>query len=332
MLTLALALSGALATTSTAASAKPADVAAAVANAGARSEDNVKLDESRKPAEVLNFLGLKKGDQAIDLFGANRYWAEIMAPAVGPKGHVTVWEPTQFTARNWRKSSRRSSRRQATRTSSSRRSKSIALDANSYDFVMLNLNYHDVYWESAKYGVKRMEPDAFVKTVYASVKPGGVVGVIDHVGNPGDTRETVEKYHRIDPAVVKADFENAGFSWKARATCSRTLPTITRCWCSTTRSAERPTASSSSSGSRRIDRKSRGSRSIADTGRTPLHRPGCAGPRLARGCFRAARRRRLARTGAAGVGTDRRPLAQRIEDDRHPVGRRASGDRRCGGS
>ncbi len=96
MLTLALALSGALATTSTVASAKPADVAAAVANAGARSEDNVKLDESRKPAEVLNFLGLKKGDQAIDLFGANRYWAEIMAPAVGPKGHVTVWEPTQF--------------------------------------------------------------------------------------------------------------------------------------------------------------------------------------------------------------------------------------------
>ena len=211
MLTLALALSGALATTSTVASAKPADVAAAVANAGARSEDNVKLDESRKPAEVLNFLGLKKGDQAIDLFGANRYWAEIMAPAVGPKGHVTVWEPTQFYGKELAEKFAAFQQKAGNTHLIVTPFESIALDANSYDFVMLNLNYHDVYWESAKYGVKRMEPDAFVKTVYASVKPGGVVGVIDHVGNPGDTRETVEKYHRIDPAVVKADFENAGF-------------------------------------------------------------------------------------------------------------------------
>ena len=57
-----------------------------------------------------------------------------------------------------------------------------------------------------------MEPDAWLKTVYAAMKPGGIVGVIDHVAKPGgDTRETVEKLHRIDPAVVKADFERAGF-------------------------------------------------------------------------------------------------------------------------
>ena len=42
--------------------------------------------KARKPAEVLNFLGLKQGMRVIDMFGGNRYWAEIMAPAVGPKG------------------------------------------------------------------------------------------------------------------------------------------------------------------------------------------------------------------------------------------------------
>jgi len=35
--------------------------------------------------------------------------------------------------------------------------------------------------------------------------------VIDHVGAPGDTRSTVDKLHRIDPGVVRADFERAGF-------------------------------------------------------------------------------------------------------------------------
>jgi len=43
------------------------------------------------------------------------------------------------------------------------------------------------------------------------VKPGGIVGIVDHVGPAGDTRATVEKLHRIDPATVKADFAAAGF-------------------------------------------------------------------------------------------------------------------------
>ena len=76
--------------------AEPADVAAAVANAPARSEANLKLDESRKPAELLGFLGLERGMHVIDMFGANRYWAEIIAPAIGPEGRLIVWQPTQF--------------------------------------------------------------------------------------------------------------------------------------------------------------------------------------------------------------------------------------------
>jgi predicted methyltransferase len=57
-----------------------------------------------------------------------------------------------------------------------------------------------------------MDPSAFLKAVYAAMKPGAVIGVIDHVALPNDdVRATVEKYHRIDPEVVKADFKRAGF-------------------------------------------------------------------------------------------------------------------------
>jgi predicted methyltransferase len=42
------------------------------------------------------------------------------------------------------------------------------------------------------------------------MKHGGIVGVIDHVALPGDTRETADKLHRVDPQRVKADFEAAG--------------------------------------------------------------------------------------------------------------------------
>ena len=95
----AVALSFAL--TSTALAAKPTPVAPPVSIAAAvaspsRSPDNVKLDAGRKPAQVLQFLGLRAGMHVLDLFGANAYWAEIASPVVGAKGHVTVWNPTQF--------------------------------------------------------------------------------------------------------------------------------------------------------------------------------------------------------------------------------------------
>jgi len=186
-------------------------IAAAVASP-ARSADNVKMDESRKPAEVLRFLGLKPGMHVLDLFGSNRYWSEIFAPAVGPKGSVLVWEPTQFYSPDSKTAFAAFEAKNPNVSIVSTPFEAPALPRNRFDFVMLNLNYHDTYWKSDKYKIPEMNPAAFLKTVYASMKPGAVIGVIDHVANPNkDTRATVEKYHRIDPNVVKADFKRAGF-------------------------------------------------------------------------------------------------------------------------
>ena len=192
--------------------ASPAPSVAAAVAAPGRSADNVKLDASRKPAEVLNFLGLKPGMKMIDLFGANAYWAEIAAPVVGPKGHVLVWEPTQFYNDKTKATFAEFMAKNPNVTIVATAFEAPELPKNYADFVMLNLNYHDTYWQSEKYKIRRMEPAAFLKTVYDAMKPGGVIGVIDHAASAGgDTRDVVEKLHRIDPAVVKADFERAGF-------------------------------------------------------------------------------------------------------------------------
>jgi predicted methyltransferase len=189
----------------------PANVAAAVAAPG-RSADNVKLDESRKPAQVLEFLGLKPGMQVLDPFGLNKYWAEITAPAVGPKGHVTVWEPNQFLKDEGKASFDAFAAKQKNVSLVASPFEAPNFAKNAYDFALINLDYHDVYWKSDKYGIPQMDPDAWLKTLYAAMKPGAVVGIIDHVASPNtDTRATVEKLHRIDPEVVKADFKRAGF-------------------------------------------------------------------------------------------------------------------------
>jgi predicted methyltransferase len=187
-----------------------ANIAAAVA-APDRSPDNVKLDESRKPAEVLQFLGLKPGMRVADPVGGNFYWAEITGRAVGPRGHVTVWQPKQFYTQKTYDTYQAVQAKLPNVWLRMSPMESPDIPAGKYDFMLINLDYHDVYWESAKRGIPRMDPDQWLKTVYAAMKPGAIVGVIDHVANPGDTRATVEKLHRIDPEVVKADFKRAGF-------------------------------------------------------------------------------------------------------------------------
>jgi predicted methyltransferase len=148
----------------------------------------------------------------LDLFGGNRYWSEIMAPVVGSKGHVTVWEPTQFYSDKTKAAFEAFEAKTPNVSITVSPFEAPKLAAKSADFVILNDNYHDTYWQNAKFKIPQMDPNAFLKAVYAAMKPGAVIGVIDHVASPNnDTRATVEKYHRIDPNVVKADFKRAGF-------------------------------------------------------------------------------------------------------------------------
>ncbi len=190
----------------------PSSMANAVTAPG-RPADQQKLDASRKPAEVLAFAGLKRGMKVADIMAGAGYYTEIMARAVGPKRRVTAFEPVQFMPTDDKGKVIWSSliTRNPNVTQTAYPFDAFAAPANSFDFTMLHLSYHDLYWESAQYKIPRTDPAAFVTALFRATKPGGIVAVIDHVGASGDTRVVVDKLHRIDPAVVKADFLKAGF-------------------------------------------------------------------------------------------------------------------------
>lgn len=189
----------------------------AVASAN-RAPKAAEMDASRKPAAVLAFLGYKPGMAAADIMTGSGYWAEIMANAGGAKGRVTAYEPNQFyTApaeqKIWAELVARRKDIRFVRYPF----ESFAAAPRSFDFAIINLSYHDLYWESAQYKIPRTDPEAFLRTLFTAIKPGGIVGIIDHAGPGGDTRAVVEKLHRIDPATVKADFERAGFRLEAES-------------------------------------------------------------------------------------------------------------------
>src|SRR5712671_8005867 len=60
--------------------------AAAVLDAADRTESDRKLDAGRKPAEMLDFLGVKPGMKVEDVGAAAGYTTELLARTVGPSG------------------------------------------------------------------------------------------------------------------------------------------------------------------------------------------------------------------------------------------------------
>ncbi len=194
------------------ASAQTDATPAAAQPAPTRTPIEQKLDASRRPAEVLAFFGLKEGDVAAEFLAGGGYYAKVMAPVVGASGKVVAFNPPSFlqsegALRNWADLLAQPDNIELQLKGTS----DFAADDSSFDFAMMHLVYHDVYFESAQYGMLRADPDVFLAKLFRAMKPGGVVGVVDHAGLPGDTRAIVEATHRIDPATVKADFARAGF-------------------------------------------------------------------------------------------------------------------------
>lgn len=176
------------------------------------------LDAGRKPLEVIAFSGVRRGDTVVDVMAGGGYYTRLFADAVGPKGRVIALMPLGYfddprTQPRWDAVIAAHPNASLVKGNMAE----VALP-QGIDLTMFHLTYHDLYWESAQYKVARMDPAAFLTRLFAATKPGGAVLVVDHVGPAGvDPRVEADRTHRIDPAVVKADFAKAGFVLEAES-------------------------------------------------------------------------------------------------------------------
>lgn len=187
------------------------DYAAAVGSPR-RSGEHIKLDAGRMPVAVLTFAGIRRGETVADFFAGGGYYSEILAEAVGPRGVVYALNPSaEHDPKAW----------DAIRAQHPNVRTIVApLDAavlppHSIDTLFTHLNYHDLYWQSDKYHMPRVEVPTVLARWFAAVRPGGQVIIVDHAGPAGDPRAVADRLHRIDPERVKADMAAAGFRFVA---------------------------------------------------------------------------------------------------------------------
>src|SRR5512137_787837 len=172
-------------------------------------------DAGAHPGAVLAFLGVAPGMRVADMFSAGGYYTELLARTVGVKGQVIAYNNPPYA----KFAEKGIAERYASGRLGNVRQVTAEVDAldlppASLDAALFVMSYHDAYWRPADGTWNRTDPAELVKRLMVALKPGGVVVVQDHVAKAGgDTAKVVDELHRIDPAVVRAEFERAGFAF-----------------------------------------------------------------------------------------------------------------------
>jgi predicted methyltransferase len=205
----AIALTGAaLALAAHAAGPAPANITAAVADAGRPAEDTAR-DADRKPAEVLTFVGVKPGQTVVDLMPGGGYFTRLFSAAVGPGGKVYAYIPTEVAGFSKKPVPANGSSPDPVHPNVMALVAPIAQFGapTPADIVWTSQNYHDLH--DPFMGPADMAK--FDAAVFKTLKPGGEFIVLDHSALPGSGVSATNTLHRIDAAVVKKEVTAAGF-------------------------------------------------------------------------------------------------------------------------
>lgn len=193
--------------TESAAPIEAASLVSLLANNSRAAEDRER-DAVRKPAEVIDVLGIEPGMRVIDLIAAGGYYTEVLSLAVGPDGHVSAQNPAvvlemQEGANEKAISARLANNRLPNVSRVNAELPDFEPTDGLYDAALTALNLHDIYGNYGEEGAI-----GAMKNVYALLKPGGVFGVIDHMGAAGNDNKSM---HRMTVADAIRVAEAAGF-------------------------------------------------------------------------------------------------------------------------
>lgn len=208
-----------LATSVIAAGSKiPANIIAAVADPARPDADRAR-DVNRKPAECLAFAGVKPGDRVADLIPGGGYFTRLFSVAVGPRGYVYAYVPSDIDAHMRKPSPVFALAADPHYSNVSVIHAPVAkfVTPEKLDIVWTSQNYHDLH--DSFFGPADIP--AVNKAIYDSLKPGGIFIVLDHAAEPGSGLRDTETLHRIDEAAVKKEVEAAGFKLVAESNILR---------------------------------------------------------------------------------------------------------------
>lgn len=184
----------------------PRDLRDALAADSRPAEDRAR-DAGRKPADVIELLGIEPGMDVIDFIAAGGYYTEVLSNAVGPEGSVVAQNPQRvLEMRDSANDKALQARIDSRLDNVTRLDKGVGemtADDGPFDAGLTALNLHDIYNSTGEEATVQA-----LQIVYSVLKPGGVFGVIDHAGDEGADNASLHRMPKADAIRVA---EAAGF-------------------------------------------------------------------------------------------------------------------------
>ncbi len=170
-----------------------------------RPDKQKSLDAVRDSEDRFLLQYVKPGDHVLDL-GAGGGYSSMILSATVCDGSVDAQNPADWVSSPnaqsaWAALTAARSNLHAVTSDFT----AVPMPAQPYDVIFIGTIYHDTYNEAGADAV------AMDKNLLATLKPGGLVVVIDHNAVAGSGASATNTLHRIDKAQVLADFQAAGF-------------------------------------------------------------------------------------------------------------------------
>ena len=178
-----------------------------------RSAENRARDSYRHPAETLQFFGARPDMTVVELWPGGGWYSEILVPYLRP-GKLYLAHFASDSARDYQRKAREKQaqwlrdpqRDHATLTTLGKGNYDIA-PAGSADMVLTFRNLHN--WLAADYMTEVFQ------AAWDSLKPGGVLGVVEHRAPPGSSLEWMKKSGYVTEAAAIEAAESVGFELAA---------------------------------------------------------------------------------------------------------------------
>jgi len=217
---LMLLLTAAAAAPVVAADAATDPLAAAIASP-ARTPKFVARDVYRHPAETLRFFGLRPDQTVVEIWPGRGWYMEILAPYLRDKGkYYAAIEAPDVAGASKEAKDDAALLRQRIADDKAHFGKVIVTELQppqlteicppgSADVVLTFRNVHN--W------IDKGDEQAQFQAFFKALKPGGVLGVVEHRAKPGISLEDMHKSGYVDEAYVKKLAAAAGFRFDAES-------------------------------------------------------------------------------------------------------------------
>jgi predicted methyltransferase len=208
-----MAMAAVLATAGAGARAEPVGKALDRAIAAPhRSPVNRLRDQYRHPAKTLAFFGVKPGHTVVELWPGAGWYTEILAPYLAERGDLTVATPLERTEGTRKLLNSDSSVYGKVKLATfPMKEGGTAVAPGSVDVVLTFRNVHN--W---RFGGKDSAQAAFDQ-IFAMLKPGGVLGVVDHRLPEEMDSALEEKSGYMKRSSILAFATKAGFKLKGES-------------------------------------------------------------------------------------------------------------------